>query len=431
MSAHDWYLDFVKLDYRPTDNDVIVLFRVEPAEGFSIESAAGRVASESSVGTWTTLSTPTDWSRIRRLMAKVYRIDKPYILVAYPEELFEEGSIPQILSSIAGNIFGMKAVKNLRLIDFKLTENLVKSFPGPQFGFDVKKILGVENRPILATVPKPKVGMTPEELYHATYEALVGGVDVIKDDENLTSLRFCKFSERLNAIMKAIDKAEKETGEKKGYLANVTAPVSEMEKRIKEVADSGNRFIMLDIITVGWGAVQRARELAGDYKLAIHAHRAMHASFTRNPKHGITMRAIAKLARLAGVDHLHIGTVVGKLVSPLREVLEIKRALTLSREEDGKRKLGMNWMHIKPVLPVSSGGLHPGLIPDVMRILGRDIMIQVGGGVWGHPDGPRAGAAAVRQAIDAVLEGVPLEEKAREHKELARALEKWGKVKPT
>ncbi len=431
MSGFEWYLDFVKPDYTPSENDVIVLFRAEASPGFTFEEVVGRVASESSVGTWTTLSTPTDWNRIRRLMAKAYKLEKPYFLVAYPEDLFEEGSIPQILSSIAGNIFGMKALRSLRLVDFRLTKNLVKSFPGPLYGKGVRELLGVKDRPLLATVPKPKVGMDPDETMRASYEALVGGIDLIKDDENLTSQKFSRFTKRLNAVMKAIDKAEKETGEKKGYLVNVTAPAGEMEKRIKEVADTGNKFVMIDIITAGWAALQRAREVTGEYGLAIHAHRAMHAAFTRNPKHGITMRAVAKLARLAGVDHIHIGTVVGKLVSPLREVLSIKNALVKPRENDGKRKLGMDWQHIKPVLPVSSGGLHPGLIPDVMRILGRDIMIQVGGGVWGHPDGPRAGAAAVRQAIEAVLEGVPLEEKAKQNKELARALEKWGKTKPS
>ena len=428
---YEWYGEFVNENYVPSEDDLIVLFRAEPSEGFNFKEIAGRIASESSVGTWTTLTIDVDWNRIKSLMAKAYRLEKPYLWVAYPSDLFEAGSIPQLLSSFAGNIFGMKAVRNLRLIDFRLPKKLVLSFPGPFYGYDVRKLLRIkEDRPILATVPKPKVGLSPEETYNASLQALIGCVDLIKDDENLTSQDFNKFEKRLEAVMKAIDKAEKETGEKKGFLANVTAPYKEMEKRINLVKSYGNDFVMIDIVTVGWSALQSARELTGELKLAIHAHRAMHASFTRNPKHGMTMRALAKFARLAGVDHLHVGTVVGKLVSPLGEVLSIRNALVKNKEEDGRRHLGMDWQKIKPVVPTSSGGLHPGIVPDVLSILGTKIIIQVGGGVWGHPDGPLAGARAVRQSINAYLEGIELKEYAKKHKELRRALEKWGVSRP-
>ncbi len=428
---YEWYGEFVDESYVPSEDDLIVLFRAEPSEGFDFKEIAGRIASESSVGTWTTLTIDVDWNRIRSLMAKAYRLEKPYMWIAYPVDLFEEGSIPQLLSSFAGNIFGMKAVRNLRLIDFRLPKKLVSSFPGPYYGYDVRKILKIkEDRPILATVPKPKVGLSPDETYNASLQALLGGIDLIKDDENLTNQDFNKFEKRLEAVMKAIDKAEKETGEKKGFLANVTAPYKEMEKRINLVKSYGNNFVMIDIVTVGWSALQSARELTGELKLAIHAHRAMHASFTRNPKHGITMRALAKFARLAGVDHLHVGTVVGKLVSPLGEVLSIRNALVKNKEKDGRRHLGMDWGKIKPVVPTSSGGLHPGILPDVLKILGTKIIVQVGGGVWGHPDGPLAGAKAVRQSINAYLEGIELKEYSRKHKELRRALEKWGVSRP-
>ncbi len=427
----EWYRDFIDMGYTPSENDLIALFKILPSEGFSFEDAVGRVASESSVGTWTTLYTITD--NVRRIMARAYKLEPPYAWIAYPLDLFEPGSIPQLLSSIAGNIFGMKAVGGVKLLDVRFPQEYVRGFKGPTHGLDgVRKILGVHDRPLLATVPKPKVGLTPEETGRVSYEALAGGIDLIKDDENLTSLSFNRFEERLKHVMKAIDKAENETGEKKGYLANITGETEEMKRRLKLVHDYGNKFIMVDILTAGWGALQTIREFAGEYGLAIHAHRAFHAAFTRNPDHGVSMKVVARLARLVGVDHLHIGTVVGKLVSPLEEVLSLKNTLTLQREDDdpSRKQLGMNWGHIKPVAPVSSGGLHPGLIPDVIDILGWNIMIQVGGGVWGHPDGGYSGAKAVRQAVDAALKKIPLEEYAEEHKELKRALEKWGRVKP-
>lgn len=435
----EWYNVFVKKDYKPDfDNDVIVVFRITPAKGFSIEEAAGAVASESSVGTWTTLSVLPD--RIWRLMGKAYDIkdlgDGSYLVkIAYPVELFEEGNMPGFMASIAGNVFGMKRVKGLRVEDIYLPPSFIKYFKGPVKGIKgVREIYKVYDRPIVGTVPKPKVGYSPDELEKVVYEYLVGGMDYAKDDENLTNQPFCRFEARAKAIMKAIDKAEKETGERKVWLANITADVREMEKRLKLVADYGNPFIMVDVVIVGWSALTYIRDLAEEYGLGIHAHRAFHAAFTRNPHHGVAMYTLAKLYRLIGVDQLHIGTPgVGKLEAKTKDVINHARILReqhYTPDPDDIFHMEQKWLHIKPALPTSSGGLHPGTVPDVIKALGVDIVIQVGGGVLGHPDGPRAGAAAVRQAIEAYLKGIPLDEYAVTHKELKRALEKWGYVKP-
>ncbi|MEM4202364.1 MAG: hypothetical protein QW786_04060, partial [Candidatus Hadarchaeum sp.] len=145
--TNEWYLDFVDLDYRPSGAELVALFRVEPARGISMPEAVGRVASESSIGTWTKLTTMTPEKR--RLMAKAFDISKPWVKVAYPAELFEPGNMPQVLSSIAGNIFGMKAIESLRLEDVSFPPSLVKSFPGPQFGISgIRRIFGVKDRPL-------------------------------------------------------------------------------------------------------------------------------------------------------------------------------------------------------------------------------------------------------------------------------------------
>ena len=434
----EWYLDFVDKTYTPSEEELVMVYRVTPAPGISIEEAAGRVAAESSVGTWTTLSVLPP--RIKKLMAKAYRFvdlgDGSWIVyIAYPAELFEKGNMPNIVSSVLGNVFGMKAVKGLRAEDIYLPRTILESFKGPVHGVKgVREILGVRDRPILATVPKPKVGYDPREYAEIAYRIAVGGIDLVKDDENLASQSFCKFEERLHEVMKALEKAEKETGEKKGFLANITAPVKEMEKRLKLVADYGNRFVMVDFVIIGWASLQHVRDLAEEYGLAIHAHRAFHAAFTRSPVHGVSMHVLAKLARTVGVDHIHIGTPgVGKLEAKTRDVVELAkmlRAETYTPPEDDVTKLPQNWYGLRPVLPVSSGGLHPGTLPQVIKALGTDILIQVGGGVLGHPKGPEAGARAVRQAIDAALKGIPLEEYAKEHRELAEALKKWGHVVP-
>ena len=439
MGKFEWYNVFVKKDYKPDlDNDIIVVFRITPAKGFTIEEAAGRVASESSVGTWTTLSVLPD--RIWKLMGKAYEIkhleDNTYLVkVAYPVDLFEEGNMPAFLASVAGNVYGMKAVKGLRVEDIYMPESFMKYFKGPVKGIKgVREIYGVYDRPLVGTVPKPKVGFTTDELKEVVYEYLVGGMDYAKDDENLASQPFCRFEKRAEAIMKAIDKAENETGERKVWLANITADVREMEKRLKLVHDYGNPFIMVDVVITGWSALSYIRDLAEEYGLGIHAHRAFHAAFTRNPLHGMSMYTLAKLYRLVGVDQLHVGTPgVGKLEAKTVDVINHARILREQHfvpDKDDIFHLEQKWYHIKPAFPTSSGGLHPGTIPDVIKAMGVDTVIQVGGGVLGHPDGPRAGAAAVRQAIEAYLKGIPLPEYAESHRELKRALEKWGFVKP-
>ena len=438
FEIYDRYID---KSYTPNlEKDVIAIFRIKPAEGFTIEAAAGGVAAESSTGTWTSLTPWHDIERVRKLSAKAYYFhdmgDGSWIVkIAYPVDLFEEGNLPGLLASIAGNVFGMKRVAGLRLEDIYFPKKFLKNFKGPSKGKEgVKKIFGIKDRPIVGTVPKPKVGYSPEEVEKLAYELLSGGMDYIKDDENLTSPDYCTFEERAEKIMKVIEKVENETGEKKVWFANITADVREMEKRLKLVADYGNPYVMVDVVVTGWGALEYIRDLAEDHGLAIHAHRAMHAAFTRNPYHGISMYVLAKLYRIIGVDQLHVGTAgVGKLEGGKWEVIQFARVFREEHyvpEKNDVFHLEQKFHHIKPGIPVSSGGLHPGNLPGVIDALGTDIVLQIGGGTLGHPDGPRAGAIAVRQALDAIIKGIPLDEYAKTHKELARALEKWGFVTP-
>jgi len=356
--------------------------------------------------------------------------------IAYPIDLFETGSMPQLYSSVAGNIFGMKAINNLRLEDIDFSEKYVKSFKGPQFGVNgVRNFMNIKKRPLTATVPKPKVGMNTNEYCKAAYEIWKGGIDIVKTDENMTSQKFVNFYKTTEKILNVRDRVEKETGERKTFLANVTAETNEMIKRAKFVKKCGGEFVMIDILTAGWAALQTLRNECQDLKLAIHAHRAMHAAFTRNPRHGISMLTVAKCARLTGVDNLHIGTAVGKLVSPIKEVLGLEKEITGEEIEetfltDKGHILQQEWYKIKPTFPVSSGGLHPGLVPYIINKLGNNIILQAGGGVIGNPLGVQAGATGFRQAIDATIKNISLKEYANTHKELKAALDKWGYIKP-
>lgn len=410
------YKDFIQLGYKPKKNDLICKFRIEPARGLKIKDAAGRIASESSTGTWTKLKVS---KRVEELSAKVYEIRGNSVKIAYPIELFEPGNMSQILSSIAGNIFGMRAVKNLRLEDVRWPSKLIKSFKGPPYGIKgIRKLLRVKKRPLVGTIIKPKVGLDSSEHARAAYKAWIGGIDLVKDDENLSSLKFNQFYKRVKETLKMRDKAEKETGERKIYMPNITAETKEMLKRAKYIKKLGGEYAMVDILTVGWSSLETLRNENEELKLVIHAHRAGHAAFTRNKKHGISMLVVAEVSRLIGVDQIHVGSIVGKMEADKKEVIEICKWI--------KGKLE----NIKPVFPVCSGGIHPGIVPDLIKILGNDIIIQAGGGVWGHPLGGEAGAKGMRQAIDATMGNIKLDEYAKTHKELKIALKKWGYKRP-
>jgi ribulose-bisphosphate carboxylase large chain len=403
------YVDFVDESYTPKPTDLLCDFYVEPI-GISLKEAAGGVAAESSVGTWTELTTIKPY--VEKLAARVFSIKGNNIRIAYPIELFEPGNMPNILSSVAGNVFGLRALKNLRLNDIQLPKELVQSFKGPKYGIaGIRKLLNVYDRPLVGTIIKPKLGLKTVDHAKVAYDAWAGGCDVVKDDENLSSQSFNPFEERVVATLEMRDRAEKETGEKKVYMVNVTSETEEMLKRAQFVVDHGGRYLMIDILTCGFSALQTLRE--HDFGLVIHAHRAGHAAFTKNPLHGISMQVIAKVARIIGVDQLHVGTVVGKMSETKEEVAENREALTT------------DMYGVKEVLPVASGGLYPGLVPALMGFFGKDFVIQAGGGIHGHSDGTVSGAKAVRQAVDATLQGVSLKEYAESHKELKEALRIW------
>ncbi len=404
------YVDYVDLTYEPKETDVVCSFYVEP-EGVNMKEAAGGVAAESSVGTWTELTTVKPY--VEKLAAHVFSIEANNVKIAYPIELFESGNMPNILSSVSGNVFGLRTLKNLRLNDIHFPLKLIRSFKGPKYGVKgIRKLLKVQDRPLVGTIIKPKLGLKTLDHAKVAYEAWVGGCDIVKDDENLSSQRFNPFEDRVTKTLESRDRAEEETGERKVYMVNVTGETEEMLKRVEFVLNHGGEYIMVDILTCGFAALQTIREQ--DYDLIIHAHRAGHSAFTKNPKHGISMRVIAKISRIIGVDQLHVGTVVGKMFETREEVAENCGAL---REE-------MNGL--KQVLPVASGGLHPGLVPALIEFFGKDFVIQAGGGIHGHRDGTVAGAKAMRQAVDATLGGTPLSEYATTHRELEIALQMWG-----
>ena len=405
---------YLQIGYKPTRHDLVVTFRLEPAKGYRLEEVAQDIAGESSIGTWTFLGDLSP-KAFTTLAARIFFLDKKthIVKIAYPIGLFEKGSIPQLLSSIGGNVYGMKAVEHLRLEDIEFPVEYLQAFDGPAFGMGgVRRTLKIFHRPIIGSIMKPKVGLTSEQNARLAYETFKNGVDFIKDDENLTDLDINPFEERVEKVMALKKKVEKETGKKKIYAFNITSPAEEMVERARIVKEHGGRCIMVDVLTAGWAALQMIRQ--EDTGLIIHGHRAGHAMFDRDPQHGMTMYVIAKLARLAGVDQLHTGTVVGKMQGGEKEILKIDNFL---RAE---------WHGLKPVFPVASGGLHPALVPSLMDKLGSNLVMNFGGGIHGHPKGSGAGARAVYAAVEATMQHISLEKAAESHPDLKEALDYWA-----
>ena len=420
-------LEYIDLNYDPGDNEIVAEYYMEPSS-VSFKNAAEQLAAESSIGTWTTISTMNK-EIADNLRPHVFYMDeaKKLIKVAYKTDLFEPDNIPQILSSIAGNIYGMKILNKLKLLDIQFPKAVIKAHKGPQFGVEgIRKLLKVSDRPLIGTIVKPKVGLSAKDHAEVAKQSWLGGLDVVKDDENLTSQPFNKFEDRITKTLEARDQAESETGEKKIYMPNITAETEMMLGRADYVKELGGEYIMVDILTCGWSGLQTVRKHSSQ---VIHAHRAMHAAFTRDPHHGISMLVLAKLARLIGVDQLHVGTaLVGKMNETTDEALFIEQEVEESQVPENKvhSMLQQDWGDIKPVFAVASGGLHPASIPPLMEKMGKDIIMQFGGGCHGHPDGTLIGAKAIRQALDATMNNIPLEKSAESNPELGKALMKWG-----
>ncbi len=423
--AYGGYGGYVQIGRQPDpDSNMLVTFRVVPGPGRTLHQAAEAVAAESSIGTWTVLSTMQQ-RVLSKLQARIYAINKRtgILKAAYPLELFEPDNSSQILSDIAGNIFGMKEVAALRLEDFEAPKKYLETFAGPAFGMEgVRKLVGTasasKRRPHLGTIVKPKVGLTPKEGAKVAYDAWAGGLDFVKDDENLTSHPFSRFEERIVRYLEARDKAEEETGKKKVYAPNITAPADLMLKRAELVKRQGGECMMIDVVTAGLSSVQFMRHQ--NMKMFIHAHRAMYAAFARIKTHGMSMRVLAKLCRLCGTDQLHIGAMLGKMEGSAEDVMQIHRDIN----GDGWRK---QWKNIKPVFSVCSGGLSPLQVPGLYKLIGDEAVFQCGGGVHGHPGGTYAGSRALVQSLEAAKKGVSLEQYAKTHVELAQALAKWKK----
>src|SRR3984885_1670622 len=437
-------------DYVPKDTDVLAMFRITPQDGVEATEAAAAVAGESSTATWTVVWTDR-LTACDRYRAKAYRGDpvpgtpgQYFAYIAYGLDLFEEGSVANLTASIIGNVFGFKPLKALRLEDMRMPVAYLKTFRGPPTGIVVERErLDKYGRPLLGATVKPKLGLSGKNYGRVVYEGLRGGLDFLKDDENINSQAFMHWGDRFLFSMEAVNRAQAETGEVKGHYLNVTAGTMEdMYERAEFAKELGSCIVMIDLV-IGWTAIQSMARWDRKNDMILHLHRAGHGTYTRQRNHGISFRVIAKWLRMAGVDHAHAGTAVGKLEG---DPLSVQGYYNVCREAHNEVDLSRGiffdqpWAGLRKVMPVASGGIHAGQMHQLLDLFGDDCILQFGGGTIGHPAGIQAGAVANRVALESMVkarnegrdisnEGPEiLRQAARFCSPLQQALDTWGEI---
>ena len=427
------YLDTpeaIGLDGIDLEKYIIASYIIKRPKGQNVNYLSRFAAIEQSTGTW--VRVPAETAEVRKKhVARVlgvyeapmleYVIPKDikeriyFVQIGFPVVNIKNMGIPMLLTSVIGNI---SITHGLKLVDLAFPKEWLEDYKGPKFGIDgLRKLLNIPERPLLNNMVKPCTGHTADVAADLVYKAAVGGCDVVKDDELISNPPFNTLEERIVKVMEAVDKADSEKGEKTLYTINITTRFPDMFEYADKMIELGANALMINYLTTGFEAL---RQIAEDpsIKVPILGHMDFGGTFFGGPWTGMTsMLTFAKLPRICGADTVVIPAPYGKA-----EILE-------ERYEQNLKALRYPFQHIKPTLPMPSGGITQGMVEKCIKEAGKDILIGSGGGIHSHPDGPTAGARAFRQAIDAVMQGLNVKQYAKDHKELGVALGIWGSGK--
>lgn len=324
-------------------------------------------------------------------------------------------SLPNLMATVAGNLFELKRISGLRLLDIRLPNAFAQTYAGPQFGtVGTRRLAGVFDRPLVGTIIKPSVGMDAEQTAALVKTLAEAGIDFIKDDELQSDGPICPFEERVAASMREIRDVAQRTGKKVMYAFNLTGDIDEMLRRQDFVVAHGGTCVMASLNSVGLAGIIALRKAAA---LPIHAHRNGWGYLSRHPMLGWSFEAWSKIWRMAGVDHMHVNGLANKFAESDESVIASARSCLAPIFED------------KPctVMPVFSSGQTALQAPGTFEALhSADLIFLAGGGILAHPGGPAAGVASLRQGWEAAVGGIPLETYARNHTALQQALDTYA-----
>ena len=383
---------------------------------------AGMLAVQESTGSWVPLPLETA-ELIERHGALVtsafevpdYEYDQPegkrnfVVRIAFPIVNFGH-QMPMLLNTVIGVIsyFG-----DIKLVELTFPKSFVEKFPGPRFGVQrMREYTGVDKGPLCGCILKPATGLSPEAAGKQFHEAALGGANLIKDDEKTANASYSSVAERVRACMKAEKAAFEETGRRTLYAVNITDTPDRLLDNARAAIDAGGNMLMLSHLTVGMGMIQVLAE-SDEINVPIQVHADFLGGVSRSPRWGMSSHlSLGKLPRLCGAD---TACVAVSYVPTMQEKIG-KLIIAMQAPFYGLKR---SWV-------LAGGGIHPGVAKEVMDHIGHDIILCAGGGIHAHPMGTRAGAAALRQAIDAVRIGRDVHDAAKENGELRAALETWG-----
>jgi ribulose-bisphosphate carboxylase large chain len=326
-------------------------------------------------------------------------------------------SLPNLLSTVAGNLFELKPFSGLKLLDVTLSPAFLGRYQGPQFGVaGTRRFVGVSDGPLIGTIIKPSVGLTPEATAAMVETLVEGGIDFIKDDELQSDGPHCPFSDRLKQVMKVINRYADKSGRKPMYAFNITGEIDDMLRHHDEVVASEGTCIMVSMNSVGLPALVALRRNA---QVAIHGHRNGWGMYDRSPAIGMSYIAYQKFWRMAGVDHMHVNGLDNKFCE--------SNASVIASAKECLKPMFAPPLPGCEIMPVFSSGQTAKQVPDTWRAVGTtDLIFACGGGVMGHPHGIAAGVRSLRQAWEAAVEGIPVAEFVRSHPELDAALRQFA-----
>jgi ribulose-bisphosphate carboxylase large chain len=414
---------------------VLATYLIETAH--PLEQAAAMMAGEQSAGTFVKVPGETEellanhGATVERI-TPLETVEQPSLPGAKPPRGQEQAnyqraevvlsfpfenigaSLTTLITTISGNLYELGPFSGLRLLDVEIPSVFRSVYPAPQFGVEgTRRLAGVYDRPLLGTIIKPSVGLSPEATAALVRTLCEAGLDFIKDDELQTNSPHSPLRVRVEVVMRVINDHAQATGKKVMYAFNITADIDDMLRHHDVVEAQDGTCVMVNMLAVGAAAVAKLRQHSA---LPIHGHRAGWGALSRHPLLGMNYVAFQKLMRLAGVDHLHVNGLRNKFCESDESVIEAARACLTPMVGDD------------PVLPVFSSGQWAGQAPDTYQALGSvDLLYLAGGGIMAHPAGPAAGVASLRQAWEAAMQGIALDEYAQSHEALRQSIEMFSR----